>query len=1810
MWVPFATQEGDPLLGEWTERVADLTAYRGQRVRLAFVESDSLGFLNVHLDHVRVLLNFANVVESDVYFGPQPLLGAANWQGTTTNTTWPLATLALNTPYYWQIVTRRGSDAQAGPVWPFTTRGVGSVHHFAWSSLAPTQYLGAPVGVTLTAQDDLNNTVSNFSGALNLSATRRNTSEPVQVLSFVAYADLANEYRRTIGAIAGHFTNFVVATTVATNPATLADQLANKDVFLIVEQETANSTVLGGLAAAWAPMLSNFVTHGGTVIACSYLQSEHRILTNAGLLSVTKVRNVASRVVAPGDPHPVNAGLSDSFTAYEVATYDVLEGDVVLRSANDTDVVVVARQFGAGRAVLIGTDYPTNRTGMDRIIANAVQWAAGSARATLAVSPSRTGYFLNGAWTGQITPWEVGAEVVLTAADTAGHSGTTPPFRVNAVNDLAVEIADAPDPVYVGNPVTYTINARNFGPAAQEGVVVSSFLPAHSTFLGATNPWGSCTVTDQVVHCTIEALPGETAATLWITASLNAGGRLTNRVTITGPLPDPVPDNNTVLAVTHADLPGLYLSDATVTEGHAGPVPLTFTVSLSPPSSQTVVCDYFTSDLTAVSNLDYVAASGTMVFPPGITNQSLTLYALGDTLDEALEVFHVNLTRATNALIVGGQGAGILFDDDPSPTLFFSNASGVEGPPNTTTNLLFDVRLTAASGQPVTVNFATLDGTARAGRDFLSAKGVLTFPPGTTQQTVEVIVLGDAVSESNEVFSVQFFGASGAGLTNSLATGLILEDDFGLIDHFTWSTVAATQLVDQPFDVRLTAKDGLGNVVTNFSGSVGLSAVIASREILIGATEEPWEYPLGAYYHDQRVQAIYLAEELGGPQRLSALSLYVETPPGQILRRWTIRLKHTSLDRFTRASWDEAGWTTVYQDDEPIVDPGWARFNFVLPFLYNGTDHLLVDLSFNNASYSSDGRCASTPTATPRALHFRTDSGFGDPLDWAGDTPFPLAVARVPTIRFTADPAAGMTPTLASNFVAGEWSGQVAIHEMASSLVLNANDGRGHFGSGNAFTVTATNDLGLQVVASPAPVSLGEELTYTLTVSNTGPDQATGVLLTDYLPGQARFLSATPSQGFCSHAGGIVSCQLGVLPGNASATVSLVVAPFLEGPLTNRALVIRAEPEPFRANNTAILATPVAPPRLFMDDASVVEGDTGTNDMVFTVRLAAPPSEPVTVDYFTRDGSASNAVDYVATAGTLVFPVGVATQFVTVGVLGDLMDETNETFTIVLANVANAVLGKAQARGTILDDDPPPALSVNDVTVTEGDTGFVVATFRVTLSMRSAQLVRVTASTSNGTAIAGSDYSAQTRQLLIPPGLTNVPINISITPDRVPEPDEFFYVNLSNPSNATIARAQGIGTIVNDDAVPGKIERLEWGDIGPVQVANQPFAVTLRAKDFSDGPAWSFAGPVTLAGRTDGLDAEPGLSDSATVATTPLGTGYHDARTQVIYRTNELGGARRFTALALDVVLPPGQTMHRFTVRLKHTTLGSYATYAWETTDWTTVFQGDVNLLHPGWAVFPFTVPFDYNGASNLMVDLSFNNWYFTSDGLCRSSATNGLRTLSGRADSQFGDPLDWSGTASPAGTPSASFLNVKLIAGRDVPILPEFSGSFVNGTWIGQMLVREPATNVFLRADDGQTHQALSSFFNVLDPAGDSDGDGLPDGWELRYFGSLNAPDGDPHDDPDGDGAANYQESRAGTDPLDRASVLIITSIRFTEAGVQIEFQSVLGRAYRVERSASPAGSPWTMVADNVPGTGGSVSVIHPGGAWPGGQFYRVRLL
>ena len=232
-----------------------------------------------------------------------------------------------------------------------------------------------------------------------------------------------------------------------------------------------------------------------------------------------------------------------------------------------------------------------------------------------------------------------------------------------------------------------------------------------------------------------------------------------------------------------------------------------------------------------------------------------------------------------------------------------------------------------------------------------------------------------------------------------------------------------------------------------------------------------------------------------------------------------------------------------------------------------------------------------------------------------------------------------------------------------------------------------------------------------------------------------------------------------------------------------------------------LLATSVAAqqPSISVREVVVGEGNSGTTQATFVVALSGPASQPVSFSFATANGTATAGSDYVATSGgPVTFAVGEVEKPIVVLVNGDTVDETQETFFLDISNVQNATVSSSRGNGFINDDDGP-TISINDVSITEGNSGTKAATFTLTLSGSSVESIAIRVATSPGTATASTDYTSVNTVVIFNPGTVTRTLDVAIAGDTNPESNETFSVNLSEPFGTTIADGAGAGTILDDD---------------------------------------------------------------------------------------------------------------------------------------------------------------------------------------------------------------------------------------------------------------------------------------------------------------------------------------------------------------------------------------------------------------------------
>ncbi|MDZ8078188.1 MAG: DUF4347 domain-containing protein [Nostoc sp. DcaGUA01] len=297
------------------------------------------------------------------------------------------------------------------------------------------------------------------------------------------------------------------------------------------------------------------------------------------------------------------------------------------------------------------------------------------------------------------------------------------------------------------------------------------------------------------------------------------------------------------------------------------------------------------------------------------------------------------------------------------------------------------------------------------------------------------------------------------------------------------------------------------------------------------------------------------------------------------------------------------------------------------------------------------------------------------------------------------------------------------------------------------------------------------------------------------------------------------------------------------------------------------------------DKPTVTEGNSGTQTVTFTVTRSGDTSIATSVNY-AFGGTATFNNDYKtikvagatgSSSGIVKFAAGETTKTITLNVVGEKVNEADETINLNLS-YPNQTVAIGPATVTIVNDDTQPTISIVDKSGKE-DSGNLV--FTVKLSNASSDVITVGYNTSNDSAIVGVDYTPLTGTLTFNPGVISQTITVPILDDFVDEANERFFVNLTNSTNATIADNQGIGTITDDDTAgitispTNALVTTEAGSIAnfSIQLDSQPTAdvtLSLSSSNVNEGTVsvssvtftaanWNIPQMVTVTGVDDGI---------------------------------------------------------------------------------------------------------------------------------------------------------------------------------------------------------------------------------------------------------------------------------------------------------------------------------------------------------------------
>jgi hypothetical protein len=608
-------------------------------------------------------------------------------------------------------------------------------------------------------------------------------------------------------------------------------------------------------------------------------------------------------------------------------------------------------------------------------------------------------------------------------------------------------------------------------------------------------------------------------------------------------------------------------------------------------------------------------------------------------------------------------------------------------------------------------------------------------------------VLGDALDEGNETFTLDATAVSGATPATLTATGTITDDDVApalSIDNGGCSaTEADSTAVNCAFAFRLSAPSGRAvTFATSTLAGTAASGVDYTAHTNVTRT-------IAAGQTTLTVNVPVLGDLLDEPDETFTLDVdtVVNATPATLTATATI----VDDDAAPTLSVDNGGCSATEADSTAV--------NCAFVFRLSAASGYAV--TFNTATangtataadYTGHAATARTIAAGATSLTVNVPV-LGDLLDEANET-FTLAATGI----------AHATPTTLA--------ATGTINDDDAPPALSIENG------GCSTTEAAGCDFVLRLSApSGLPVTF-----------NTATAAGTATSGTDFTAHAATARTIAAGQTTLT----VTVPTLGDAIDEANETFAL-----------NVTAVANATPATLSGTGTIIDDDGV--PTVSISDCSATETDAGTTPCTFTVSLSNASSAAVSVAYATANGTAASIEDYASASGTLSFAAGETSKPLAVGVVGDTRNELSEAFTVTLSAPANATLGDASGTGTITDDDPLPALSLTGCSATEGDAGTTPCTFAVALSAASGRTVTVAYASTDATAVAPGDYAAVGGTLTFAPGERSKNIVANVAGELVDENNETFTVTLATPVGATLATASATGTIVDDDGPAGQI---------------------------------------------------------------------------------------------------------------------------------------------------------------------------------------------------------------------------------------------------------------------------------------------------------------------------------------------------------------------------------------------------------------------
>jgi hypothetical protein len=789
--------------------------------------------------------------------------------------------------------------------------------------------------------------------------------------------------------------------------------------------------------------------------------------------------------------------------------------------------------------------------------------------------------------------------------------------------------------------------------------------------------------------------------------------------------------DNFALSIPTVAVPIVTMSATDAEASETGSDPSLFTITRTGDTSNPLTIAYSLSGGASNGN-DYNLLPTTTTIAAGQSSVTLTVTPIDDGLDEPAETVVVTLIDTPDYNLSGNSSAiAIIADNDPTPTLTIQDAQVSED----AGQIIFTVRLDAASGQTVTVNYETSNHTsasALAGLDYTPIPAsTLTFAPGDTQKFITVSVSNDSLVEASETFQVNLSGAVNAEIVDSQGLGIIQDNDAlpnitiaDLVVNesasraiFTVSLDAASaqtvtvnyQTVNRDALVPLDYANALGRVTFN-PGETQQQITVSIVNDALDERDETFQITLFGATNGAIADSVGVAtiQDDDAPPTIAITDVTVNESAGQAI--FTVRMNTVSGKTVTL--------NYLTNDDDPISAIAGTDYQAIalreLMFLPGESQRFITVNIANDTIFNEPDETFQVTLVNATNAVIADSQGIGTIHDTVKLPMLAISDSQVSELlnqavfTISLDVVSSQTVSVAYQTVDGEAiapddyvsaSGQVMFVPGETQKLVTVAIAPDEWNEiDETFQVSLTGAINAELADSqgigtiqdndPTPNLLIDDLSV-----NEAIGQARVTVRLDAPSGQTVTVNYETENNTAISPDdyGDRSGSLTFTPGQTQQVITLDIVndqTFERRETLTINLSNASAGTIMRGQGTVTLLNDDAQPKIGIRGVRLREGDRGTKFAKFNVTLSNPSSQKVMVRYETADGLAKvSSGDYDATQGSLVFRPGETQKTIRVGIHGDTQAEKNESFALKLRNSSTNQIARATAKAVILNDD-------------------------------------------------------------------------------------------------------------------------------------------------------------------------------------------------------------------------------------------------------------------------------------------------------------------------------------------------------------------------------------------------------------------------------------------------------------------------------------------------------------------------------------------